>query len=118
MDTIIRDLNNELEKKIKEYFLSKEFIKVHNNPIYIDASHNYELNTSIDIIEIPPYDLLNETSFWKDVKGEIEFMAKIDSNGSSQTHLHFKFTNTSFRYDRLNRKFQIELGIEFFSLYP
>lgn len=116
MDKFMKDLNNELEKKINEYFLRNESIKVHNNPVYIDTNHINKPMIAIEPIEISLDDLHGKTSFQKDIKGQIEFMRKMDFDGNSSfMSLKFKFTKTSIRHEPTNKQFEIELGKEFFS---
>jgi hypothetical protein len=111
MDKFMKDLNNELERNINKYFLSKESIIVHNNPIYIDTNHNKKPIIGIEPFEISLDDIQGKASFLKEVKGQIEFMEKIDFEGkSSQASLYFKFAKTSILYVQLNKQFEIELG--------
>jgi hypothetical protein len=113
MDKFTKDLNNEIEKEINEYFLRKKPIKIHNQPVYIDTNHTQKLVINIEPVEISLDDILSEASFQKDVKGQIEFMKNIEG-GSSMTSLEFKFAKTSIRYEPTMKQFEIELGAEFF----
>ena len=114
MNELVESLSNALEKEIYNWFLRKESMNLHKQPILIDVKHTTIPNLRVEEINVSFHEIQGGVPFQKDVKGQIEFMKKIEG-GSSMTSLEFRFAKTSILYDPTNKQFKIELGVEFFS---